>query len=73
MDRMIQQAECGLVVKYGDVKELEAILFRLADDPALRLHLGENGRRAYETTYDWQLMRQRLLALYADLISTNLL
>jgi len=71
MDRTIRQTDCGLVVKYGDVEELEAVLSRLADDPALRLRLGENGRRAYEATYDWQLMRQRLLALYAELTGTN--
>ena len=71
MDRIIRQADCGLVVQYGNVEELEAVLSRLAEEPALRLRLGENGRRAYEATYDWQLMRQRLLALYAELTGTN--
>jgi glycosyltransferase involved in cell wall biosynthesis len=72
MDRIIRQADCGLVVRYGDVEELEAVLSRLAEEPALRQRLGENGRRAYEATYDWHHMRQRLLALYADLIRMNL-
>jgi glycosyltransferase involved in cell wall biosynthesis len=72
IDHIIRQADCGLVVRYGDVEKLEAVLSRLAKEPALRQRLGENGRRAYEATYDWHLMRQRLLALYADLIRTNL-
>jgi glycosyltransferase involved in cell wall biosynthesis len=72
MDRIIRQADCGLVVRYGDVEELEAVLSRLAEEPGLRQRLGENGRRAYEAAYDWHLMRQCLLALYADLICMNL-
>lgn len=35
MDRIIWQADCGLVVRYGDVEELEAVLSRLAEEPAL--------------------------------------
>ena len=48
MDRIIQEANCGLVVQYGDVDDLEAGLSRLADEPALRLQLGKNGRQVYE-------------------------
>ncbi|PRR70679.1 glycosyltransferase family 4 protein [Neomoorella humiferrea] len=64
IDRLVEEVNCGLVVVYGDVAALEAALIRLARDPALRQRLGENGRRAYEEKYSWNLMRERLLALY---------
>ncbi len=67
MDRMILDADCGLVVPYGDVAALEEALQRLADDPSLRLRLGQNGRAAYQTRYGWHIMQQRLQALYRDL------
>ncbi|MBE3582471.1 MAG: glycosyltransferase family 4 protein [Thermoanaerobacteraceae bacterium] len=67
IDRLVKEVNCGLVVPYGDVAVLEAALAHLAQDPALRQRLGENGRRAYEEKYSWDLMRKRLLALYNEL------
>lgn len=69
MDLMIEKYQCGLVVTYGDVDELEAVLQRLADDPALRRQLGQNGRKAYDQFYSWEEMERRLHELYASLVS----
>lgn len=69
MDRMIEQANCGLVVPYGDEDALEQALSRLACDPDLRRRLGECARQAYESTYSWAVMAARLRKLYADLLS----
>lgn len=68
MDRIIQHADCGLVVPYGDVSALEAALLQLRSDRDLRLRLGENARNAYDTTYSWQIMADRLLRLYKDVL-----
>ena len=68
MDLMIEKYQCGLVVPYGDVDALEAALKRLADDPALRLLLGQNGRKAYDAYYSWEEMERRLHDLYASLL-----
>jgi glycosyltransferase involved in cell wall biosynthesis len=67
MDRMIEAADCGLVVDYGDEAQLEAALQRLAADPALRARLGRNARQAYEREYSWAIMEGRLLDLYQGL------
>ncbi len=68
MDRIIQAEDCGLVVRYGDVPELEAALTALYEDPALRARLGRNARSAYENRYSWLVMSQRLIDLYNDVI-----
>jgi glycosyltransferase involved in cell wall biosynthesis len=68
MDRIIQQADCGLVVPYGDVPALEAALLRLQSDSVLRQRLGKNARRAYDTTYSWGIMADRLLRLYQEVL-----
>jgi glycosyltransferase involved in cell wall biosynthesis len=67
MDRIVEETGCGIVIPYGDKSALEHALQSLASDPQLRTQLGAAGRRAYETRYNWELMRQRLLSLYATL------
>jgi len=71
MDRIIEDADCGIVVPYGDSSKLEEALNILQSDPVLRQRFGKNARKAYETTYSWSKMTQRLLSLYKDVLSTR--
>jgi glycosyltransferase involved in cell wall biosynthesis len=64
MDQLVEKENCGLVVTYGIVDEIDHTLSKLADEPALRLQLGRHGRQAYENFYSWELMQGRLLELY---------
>jgi glycosyltransferase involved in cell wall biosynthesis len=68
-DRLVEKESCGLVVTYGDRNELEAALSNLAQDPGLRHRLGNNGRRAYETTYSWERMRDSLISFYQEVVA----
>ena len=70
MDKIIEENDCGLVVEYGSVDELERSLSRLAGDPLLRDRLGAAGRRAYERQYGWSQQERRLLDLYRELVTT---
>jgi glycosyltransferase involved in cell wall biosynthesis len=67
VDRIVEEAGCGVVVDYGDLAGLEAALSQLQQSPALCQKLGERGRIAYEKTYAWKNMKTRLLQLYQDL------
>ncbi len=67
MDKIVAAGECGLVVPYGDIPALEAALEQLQLDPKLRQQLGANARSVYEQCYAWEMMRRRLLDLYASL------
>lgn len=69
MDIIVQRHECGIVVEYGHIDELEEALSRLAADKNLREQLGRNARHAYETVYSWKHMRQRLVTLYSALVN----
>lgn len=66
-DRLVAEANSGVVVPYGSSSALEAAFTALAQDANLRLTLGKNGRAAYDQKYSWQRMTVRLLALYAGL------
>jgi glycosyltransferase involved in cell wall biosynthesis len=65
-DNLVDEIVCGLVVDYGAVDQIERALKTL-EDPTLRTLLGENGRRAYEHTYAWARMAERLVKLYDSL------
>ena len=63
----VREENCGLVVPYGDIDALRDAVLKLKNNPQLRKELGENGRRAYETKYSWNIMEKRLLDLYKSL------
>jgi len=68
MDRIIAQANCGCVIPYGDVAALEKALTYLVENPSIAREMGENARRAYETSYNWNLMHRRLIELYRNAV-----
>ena len=70
VDRIIEQQQCGLVVEYGDLQELERALTLLATNPTLRQQLGENARQAYDLHFGWPIMRNRLQNLYKDIAAS---
>ena len=67
MAEIVREEDCGLVVPYGDVDAVKHAILTLKNDPALCRRLGENGRRAYETKYNWKIMEERLLEIYRRL------
>lgn len=67
MAELVRKENCGLVVPYGDVFAIKHAILALKNDPALCKRLGENGRRAYETKYSWDIMEERLLEVYRGL------
>ncbi|HAV77204.1 MAG TPA: glycosyltransferase WbuB [Anaerolineae bacterium] len=66
MDMIVERHNCGIIVSYGNITELDAALQKLANDPSLRARLGTNARKAYETEYSWQIMSSRLVKLYSQ-------
>jgi glycosyltransferase involved in cell wall biosynthesis len=67
MDCLVEKADCGIAIDYGDKSALEEAFCRLAENPLLRQQLGHNARRAYEECYSWSIMETRLLSLYQQL------
>jgi glycosyltransferase involved in cell wall biosynthesis len=68
VDRIVCEENCGLVVTYGDVAELEEALQRVGGEVELGQQLGRNARKAYESTYAWSNMKSRLLRLYQEVV-----
>ena len=61
--KIVQNENCGITVDYGNVKSIKDALIQLKNTH-IRLELGKNGRKAYETKYSWKIMEKRLLSAY---------
>jgi glycosyltransferase involved in cell wall biosynthesis len=69
--KIVQTEKCGLIVPYGNVDSIREAILRLKNNPDLRKELGENGRRAYEKKYSWNIMKEKLLNAYKALNQGN--
>jgi glycosyltransferase involved in cell wall biosynthesis len=60
--------ETGLLVPPRDIDGLTAALGRLAADPAMRAHFGQEGRRRFTDVFRHEHMTAQLRKLYRDLL-----
>ena len=67
---IIRHERTGLLVKPGDAGALADAIDRLASDAALRDRLARDGREHAHTTFSWDAIIDRLVALYAGLRRT---
>jgi glycosyltransferase involved in cell wall biosynthesis len=67
MAEIVKREKCGLVVPYGDASAFRNAVLKLKASPALCAQLGENGRKAFETKYNWQIMEKKLITAYRSL------
>jgi glycosyltransferase involved in cell wall biosynthesis len=73
MDKIIEEEDCGLVVPYDDKEALEKAFLYLSDHPEVARRLGENGRKAYESKYSWDIMASRLQQIYSELLDNQVI
>jgi glycosyltransferase involved in cell wall biosynthesis len=66
MMRVVADANCGLVFQERDPASLAERVLELRDE-ALRQRLGENGRSAVESRYNWKTSVRPLLDVYRTL------
>jgi glycosyltransferase involved in cell wall biosynthesis len=64
-----QDGVTGLVVTPTSVSALRAALARLLADPALRIKMGEDGRRRVTGEFTVHRMVQRTVALYESVVA----
>jgi glycosyltransferase involved in cell wall biosynthesis len=59
--KILTESDCGLLVDTCDPEAVAGTITRLFDNPAEARRLGENGRRAFETRYNWEIEEPRFL------------
>jgi len=63
----LDNGECGMLTKPGDVQSLKEALIKLIDDPNLRNKLGRNARERYLKEYSSEIIGKKILDLYSRL------
>ncbi|GAA4235648.1 glycosyltransferase family 4 protein [Actinomadura meridiana] len=59
---IVEPADCGLVVPFGDPEAAAKAVLRLRDDPVLRTGLGERGYQAARARFHWPVHAERFVA-----------
>lgn len=65
--QLVERPGCGFCISPYDPKALCRALESCINDSALRLQMGNNGRKAAETCYNWTTEGAKLLSFYNDI------
>lgn len=68
--QIIEKYDCGILVDPLNPKSIASAIDRIISDDIRAKTMGENGRRAVETEYNWATESLRLLNLYEQVLST---
>ena len=68
MTKIVKDANCGIIVQYGNIEEIKLAILKLKDNPLLCKSFGENGKLAYDKKYSWKQMERRLIEVYNNTI-----
>lgn len=66
---VVGPADCGILIDPTNAIAVSEAIQRLLANSDEARRLGQNGRQAFEASYNWQALEQRLLGLYASLIT----
>lgn len=62
--KLVISHECGIVIPYGNRGSVARALVKLRDDINLRMLLGANGKKAFDSQYVWSIMENRLVSFF---------
>jgi len=64
---IINECGCGIIVDYNNISQIKSAVIKLRDDKEFRKILGENGRKAFEQKYNWEVVEKELFKIYENL------
>lgn len=65
--QVIEKANCGIIVPYGDHEALASSILELYRNPERRKQMGINGHQAVEEKYNWDNSVRSLIDMYLEL------
>ncbi len=68
--RAVQMAGCGVLVNTEDAQAVATAIIDLLDHPEEAARLGANGRKAFETRFNWEIEERKFLA-FIDQVMTE--
>lgn len=68
---IISKYKCGICINPNNTNELKEAINYILTHPKEAKEMGENGKRAIETEYNWESQEKILLQMYNDVIEGN--
>lgn len=69
IEDFVETGKTGFLVPSKDVDGLARVLDKVCSDPVLRTTVGSNAKTLVENQYSWERCAERLITLYASLLS----
>jgi len=67
MKQLAEEIKCGIPVNPTDIKEISNAIIWFFEHPKKARQMGENGRRAAENCFSWEIMEKRLAKMYDEI------
>jgi len=64
----VEGAQCGITVDPAQPQQIARAIDFLLSQPALCQQMGQNGRHAVQTRYNWEVEKETLIHLYEELL-----
>ncbi len=71
--RIVEETECGICVDPENAEEAAAAVRYLWENPEVAQRMGEEGREAARTTYNWDSQAEKLVRLYEAILKPETL
>jgi glycosyltransferase involved in cell wall biosynthesis len=68
---IVQKYGCGIAVEYGNAAELRRVVNRLADQREYYDQLATASRRAFLSSFSWEVMEERLAEAYEEMLKSR--
>lgn len=68
---ILNEIKCGIAVNPGDLDRIESAVRKLLNDDHLRAEMGQNGRAAFQSRYNWDVEEAKLKEIYHGLLNAD--
>ncbi len=65
---VIHEGRDGLLVTYGDPRDMARVILELLDDPARRAEMGRAGQQKVLENYTWEVVTERMRTVFLNAI-----
>ena len=69
--RIVEETECGICVDPQNAEEAAAAVRYLWENPEVARRMGQKGREAARTTYNWDSQAEKLVRLYETILKAG--
>lgn len=66
--KIISECNCGLLIDSSSDSEIAKTILNLIENKNHAKNLGLNGRKCFETIYNWEIMESKLISVYNDIL-----